>query len=138
VKLGESKGNSYGLAISPDGSCFASADGDGTVTLYDVRARRLSASWVGFSSLLGSVAFAPDGTRLAASLGQSSAVRLWDLRTQRELLTLRAPEAGGDRVQFSPDGSRLLVAGYGGHCYVWIVPTLAELDAEYARQKAAR
>ena len=141
VKLGEARGHRegiYGLAFSPDGSRLASVGGDGTVALYDARTRRLSADWVGFFNVLGSVAFTPDGTRLATGLGQHSAVRLWDLKTRRELLTLTTPDQGADRVRFSPDGTRLLAAGYGGHCYVWTVPSLAELDAEYARQKAAR
>ena len=80
-----------------------------------------------------------------AGLGDArgGVVGFWDLKTQRELLTLSAPDLGSGIVQFSPDGTRLLCAGYSdrnysGHSYVWTVPSLAELDAEYTRQQAAR
>jgi WD40 repeat protein len=54
------------------------------------------------------------------------------------MLTLRALGDSFGTVGFSPNGSRLLGASWDAHSYVWSVPSLADLDAEYARQKAAR
>ena len=43
--------------------------------------------------------------------------------SQRELITLPLPKDTGLLTQqFSPDGDRLLSAGWSGPCYVWSVP----------------
>lgn len=84
------------LAYHPDGSRLASGSEDGSVRLWDLsagaREARLVARLPGhpatrLGSDLGkvlSVAFSPDGTRLAAGTAQAG-VRLWDLRPLRLL-----------------------------------------------------
>jgi WD40 repeat protein len=148
VKLAEARGHRdgvLGLAFAPDGRSLVSASAHGTVALWDARTRRLIAQWKAVNGALISVAFTPDGKGLVAGVDdvRGGAVSFWDLKSQRELLTLSAPDLGSGIVQFSPDGTRLLCAGYSdrsysGHSYVWTVPSLAELDAEHARQNAAR
>ncbi len=120
-----------GLDFSPDGSTLASASQDGTVALWDVRTRRCTAHWK--AGLLGihGVAFSPDGARLATVLGGGNGARLWDLRTRRELLTVEAPRGEFSVAKFSPDGGALLCGSGGGHCYLWPVPSFAELDAAH-------
>jgi WD40 repeat protein len=54
------------------------------------------------------VRFSSDGTRLAS--GDFDAIRLWDMTTGRELLTLRGNAANSVDVALSPDG-RLIGAG---------------------------
>jgi WD40 repeat protein/serine/threonine protein kinase len=49
-----------------------------------------------------SVAYSPDGKRLASANG--SHVKVWDAQTSQELLSL---QGGGCKVVFSPDGKRL-------------------------------
>ena len=52
-----------------------------------------------------SVAFSPDGQRLAsASLDQT--VKVWDARTGQESLTLKGHTSFVHSVAFSPDGQR--------------------------------
>jgi WD40 repeat protein len=59
----------------------------------------------GHTSSVHSVAFSPDGTRLA-SASSDGTVKVWDLGTHREVLTFEY--TGGVRiVAFSPDGTRL-------------------------------
>jgi WD40 repeat protein len=58
-----------------------------------------------------SVAFSPDGTRLA-SASLLSVVKLWDVATGQELRTFEGPQTLGENssaacVAFSPDGTRL-------------------------------
>jgi WD40 repeat protein len=65
-----------------------------------------------------SVAFSPDGRRLA-SAGSDRIVRLWDMTTGQEVLSLRGHEDIIGRLLFSPDGQRLASASQDGMVRVW-------------------
>jgi WD40 repeat protein len=64
------------------------------------------------------VAFSPDSQRLA-SAGLDKMVRLWDVTTGQEVLTLRGHADLVGRVLFSPDGQRLASASADGMVRVW-------------------
>ena len=49
--------------------------------------------------------FSPDGRRLLTS--GASAVKLWDVETGREVLTLNAPGVATGAASFSPDGRKI-------------------------------
>ncbi|MCH7701451.1 MAG: WD40 repeat domain-containing protein, partial [Planctomycetes bacterium] len=53
-----------------------------------------------------SVAFSPDGSRIASGSGDKT-VRLWDASTGDELLVLQGHASGVYSVAFSPDGARI-------------------------------
>ena len=54
----------------------------------------------GFSTM----AFSPDGTRLAGAAGL---VKIWDTATGHDLITFRDLLGGFKKLEFSPDGHRL-------------------------------
>ncbi len=58
----------------------------------------------------GAVALSPDGKWVAASGAPSTAVRLWETATGKEVAVLRGHNSRVWMLDFSPDGKRLLTA----------------------------
>jgi WD40 repeat protein len=83
----------------------------------------------GHSDGVVSVAFSPDGRRLA-SASRDGIVWVWDSATGLGVLTLTGHSQGVVSVAFSPDGWRLASAGAGGTVKVW---DARPLDTEPAK-----
>jgi WD40 repeat protein/serine/threonine protein kinase len=71
-----------------------------------------------------SVAFSPDGRRLASHTHE--AVKVWNAQTGEELLTLKG-QSGVNCVAFSPDGKRLVSTASDETVKVWDAQTGQEL-----------
>jgi WD40 repeat protein/tRNA A-37 threonylcarbamoyl transferase component Bud32 len=72
----------------------------------------------GNPSWMGSVAFSPDGRRIAGA-EHHGGVRVWEVTTGRELLHIRGNMGGVLGVAFSPDGRHLAGAGRDKVVRVW-------------------
>jgi hypothetical protein len=68
------------------------------------------------------VAFRADGKQLA-SASSDNTVKVWDLVTGQELLTLEGHSSDVCAVAFSPDGTRLATAGRDGTIKLWDAAT---------------
>jgi WD40 repeat protein/tRNA A-37 threonylcarbamoyl transferase component Bud32 len=72
----------------------------------------------GHTGAIQSVAFSPDGERLA-SASDDLTVKVWDVRTGCVLLTLKGHTGPVTSVAFSPDGQRLASASTDGTVKIW-------------------
>jgi hypothetical protein len=76
----------------------------------------------GHASWVISVAFSPDGTRLASG-SRDHTVRLWDAATGECLKTLRGHTSTVECVAFSPDGKQVASAGKDKAIRLWDAAT---------------
>ena len=120
------------VMFSGNGSHLASTSVYGTVALWDPSSFTFVTSFR--THLLGAhgVAFSPDGRRLATGGGTSrDAVKLWDLSTHRELITLPGQSAVYKSVVFSNDGRWLAACGENEpKLHLWRAPSWEEIEVE--------
>jgi hypothetical protein len=91
---------------------------DGSVKLYDTDTFQEFLSLRGHADLVWSVAFSPDGRRIA-SASNDRTVKIWDSATGQEVLTLRGHTGDVRSVAFSPDGRTLASAGRDRLVKIW-------------------
>jgi WD40 repeat protein/predicted Ser/Thr protein kinase len=97
---------------------LAVAQMGGRITLWDFAARRCLGTLVGHNAAVWSLAFTPDGTRLA-SASRDMTVRLWDTASRKEVLPLQGFASEVRGVAFSPDGRRLVTTDQAGFVKLW-------------------
>jgi len=73
----------------------------------------------GHSGQVVSVAFSPDGKRLASG---GKTIKIWDTVTGKELLTLKGHSDGVRSVVFSLDGKRLASGSDDTTIKIWDIP----------------
>ena len=125
--------NATAVSFSHDSRYLATGSWDGTVKLWDVE--KLVDGHVDEPLLrweydtrvrVWSVAFSPDGRRLASAGGRTrdekGEVKVWDLSSRQEVLTLSNFSDSVRRLKFSHDGRRLATAG-PGLVQIWDVQT---------------
>jgi WD40 repeat protein/serine/threonine protein kinase len=91
---------------------------DNAVRLWDLGKGELLAVMTGHRNRVGSVAFSPDGTRIAsASLDQT--VRVWDAASGQPVAVLRGHTSHVISAIFSPDGRRIVSTSDDGTLRLW-------------------
>jgi WD40 repeat protein len=112
------------LAISPDGRTFLADDDEHTVELWSLETGERLRRFVGHTIAIWSAAFSPDG-RVALSTGGGllefgrdktvdCTIRLWDVRSGREIRRLEGHTSAVYEAVFSADG-RFILSGSGDH-----------------------
>jgi WD40 repeat protein len=108
------------IAVSPDGSMFATSPGPDRVTLRRTRDQRVVAVLKGPIGGAQSLAWSHDGRLLAGEGSGSRFTPVWNVATRRLVEALRAPDKGGGAgVSFSPDDRLVATAGGDGFMRVF-------------------
>jgi WD40 repeat protein len=103
-----------GLAFAPRDGLLATADWDGALRLWAVAGTKAPVATLRRDrNPLWSVAFSPDGERVAAG-GSSGDVWVWDVRTRRLVAAIAGRRTAVWGIGFSRDGSFLVTAGDDG------------------------
>ena len=121
-----------GTAFSPDGRLLAAVSVLGIGHLYDTATGRKTATLHGFLQGAHSVGFSPDSQRLAIGSNGNEAIKLWDVESLQELLTLKGQGSMFNSTTFSPDGNVLASINSRGLLHLWRAPSfedIARVDA---------
>jgi WD40 repeat protein len=134
----------YGLAWSPDGKWLATGSGiyqrsdRAAVKVWDARTGDLVYNLRGHTECVWNVAFSPDGRRLTSASGpctvynrrkdapDHSEIRIWDMTTGLELLTLHDSGSTDYATTFSQDGRWFGTAGANGIIRLWEMEPVPE------------
>ena len=78
------------------------------------------------SNVAVGVAFSADGRRLISASGGREAIKLWDVSTRQELLTLSGTGSYLTMAKWSADGDTILA---GAPWQAWTAPSWQEIAA---------
>ena len=116
LKLGTGTGSGSTATLSSSGTLFAIttgiSDADHAIRLWDVERGSLLGHCRGHKQWIRSVAFSPDGKTLASASDDSS-LKLWNVTTQQELLSIQSLGSSFTTLVFSQDGQWLAAGSRG-------------------------
>jgi RNA polymerase sigma factor (sigma-70 family) len=107
------------LAFAPDGRVLAVETGKDAFSLIDAATGKERRRFTGVS--VSSVAFSPDGRLLAGAAESDRSVRLWEIRTAKEIGRFQGHQGSLSTVVFTPDGEKLISGNWDTTALVWDV-----------------
>jgi WD40 repeat protein len=126
------------LAFTPGGRTLAIAGNGSAVRIWDAEAGIDREPLRPGTGAIKTVAFSPDGTKLAVgtwkSEGRSPAVTLWEWPARRRLASLEGHKGSISGLAFSPDGLRLAIADSAGQVKLWDIPAGKERACRQAHE----
>lgn len=122
------------LSVSPDGGLVALSTVGGLLRLFEPLTGELSSDLHAHLNGAFGIAFSPDGRRLISAGGGREAVKLWDVGTRQELLTLAGTGSLLVATTWSADGDAILA---GPPWQAWVAPSWEEIAAAEAQMTNA-
>ena len=109
------------IALSPTDPTYAvTGSFDGNLLLWDLTTTKpIGMPFVGHNGWVWRVAFSQDGRKIV-SAGHDGTARIWDVKTQKELRTIRGQTENMMAAIFSPDGQTLLTTRGPGTGNDWL------------------
>lgn len=115
------------LAVSPDGELVALSTYGGQVRLFDISRDEWVGDFHGHLNGVHSLAFSSDGRRLiSATSGGRESIKVWDVGTWQELLTLKGTGSLLKEARWSVNGDIILT---GPPWQAWRAPSWEEISA---------
>jgi len=105
------------VAFSEDSKLVACGNESGIVTICNAETGELVSKLIGNQGIVQSLAFFPKSERLAT--GVAGGVRIWDVQTGQELMTLPTNESRVMQVAVNASGDSLLAVTQDGRLYFW-------------------
>ena len=113
-----------GLAFRSDGWVLASSSEDGIAKLWDLGTKNQLSPNAEQAHAIHSIAFSGDDQRLLLGGSGKTAVVLWDVNAQQELVALEGRGALFRKVVFCPDGSGIAALSTAHELHLWRAPSL--------------
>jgi transcriptional regulator with XRE-family HTH domain len=110
---------------SPNGKMKAIEEGK-VIIVRDTDTSNRLFTLTGHTDLISSIAFSPDGSQLASSSFDDTAI-LWDLTNGKAIFTLKGHASPVESVAFSPDGKQVVTASDDMTAIIWDVTTGKQL-----------
>jgi WD40 repeat protein len=121
------------LAVSPDDRLVAASIMNGSIRLFDPAKREEIEPLYRHMNAAFGIAFSPDGRRLISGGGGREAIKLWDVATRQELLTLAGTGSFIHTAIWCAEGDVILA---GAPWQMWRAPSLADIEKADARDKS--
>ena len=108
------------LAFTANGSRLAGGGLAGSVEIWDTLDGKKTLTFKAHPGSVGSVAFSPDGKRIASAAWDDSAIRVWNAASGKKDFDLPGKRFDGfNALAFSPDGKRVISIGRTSNFRVW-------------------
>ena len=131
------------VVFSPNGTLLASASDDAAIRMWDTRTLEQIGVLETRSGGVTSLAFQPDGKRLASLNGRVAAtprhkggdmaIRLWEVESRKQVAISQYHNASVESVALSPDGTLLAVGCQDGVVELWDIGSRKRIDVMQGR-----